>query len=254
MTREGVRPLELEALKGSDPIWHDVECGRYAADLPLWAELAGDVGGSVLDVGAGAGRVALRLAAAGHDVTALDRDAGLLAILRARAEAAGLRVNTIVADAAGFDAGERRFGLVAVPMQTIQLLPGATARAAFFASAARAVAPGGLVALAIAEELESFEDEGVVPLPDVAERDGWRYVSQPTAVRERPEGTRIERLRHTIAPGGERTSEEDVIVLARVTVAGLHAEAAAAGLRPEATRHIEPTDDHVGSEVVVLRG
>ena len=43
-------------------------------------------------------------------------------------------------------------------------------------------------------------------------------------------------------------------MLARVTVAGLHAEAAAAGLRPEATRHIDPTDDHVGSEVVVLRG
>ncbi len=254
MTREGVRPLDSGRRKGSDPVWHDVECGRYAADLPLWAELADDVGGRVLDVGAGAGRVALRLAVAGHDVTALDRDAGLLAVLRARADAAGLRVDTVVADAAGFDAGEARFGLVAVPMQTIQLLPGVDARAAFFASARRAVVPGGLVALAIAEELESFEDDGVVPLPDVAERDGWRYVSQPTAVRERPEGTRIERLRHTIAPGGERTSEEDVIVLARVTVAGLHAEAAAAGLRPEATRHIEPTDDHVGSEVVVLRG
>ena len=139
-------------------------------------------------------------------------------------------------------------------MQTIQLLPGVAERAAFFKSARRAVAPGGLVALAIAEELESFEDEGVMPMPDVAEHEGWRYVSQPTAVRERPEGTRIERLRHTISPGGERTSEEDVIMLARVTVAGLHAEAAAAGLRPEATRHIDPTDDHVGSEVVVLRG
>ncbi len=237
----------------TDAVWHDVECGRYAADLPLWAELAREAGGPVLDVGAGAGRVALRLAAAGHDVVALDRDAGLLAVLRARADAAGLHVDTVVADAAGFDAGEARFGLVAVPMQTIQLLPGAPARAAFFASARRAVAPGGLVALAIAEELESFEDEGVMPLPDVAERDGWRYVSQPTAVRERPDGTRIERLRHTIAPGGERTSEEDVIVLARLTVAGVHAEGAVAGLRPEATRHIDPTDDHVGSEVVVLR-
>jgi SAM-dependent methyltransferase len=238
----------------TDAVWHDVECGRYAADLALWAELARESGGPVLDVGAGAGRVALRLAAAGHDVVALDRDGDLLEVLRARADAAGLHVDTVVADAAGFDAGVRRFGLVAVPMQTIQLLPGARARARFFASARRAVAPGGLVALAIAEELESFEDEGLMPLPDVAERDGWRYVSQPTAVRERPDGTRIERLRYTIAPGGERTSEEDVIVLARVTVAGLHAEAAVAGLRPEATRHIDPTDDHVGSEVVILRG
>ncbi len=235
-------------------VWHDVECGRYAADLPLWAELAQAAGGAVLDVGAGAGRVALRLAATGHDVTALDRDAELLAVLRERAAATGLRVRTVVADAAGFDAGAQAFGLVAVPMQTIQLLPGAAARAGFFTAARRAVAPGGLVALAIAEELESFEDDALMPLPDVAERDGWRYVSQPMAVREQPDGTRIERLRHTIAPGGERTSEENVIVLARVTAADLLAEGAAAGLRPEPTRHIELTDDHVGSEVVVLRG
>jgi SAM-dependent methyltransferase len=235
-------------------VWHDVECGRYAADLPLWAELAQQAGGAVLDIGAGAGRVALRLAAAGHDVTALDRDPQLLEVLRERAAAAGLRVRTVVADAAGFDAGERAFALVAVPMQTIQLLPGAAGRAGFFTSARRAVAPGGLVALAIAEELESFEEDAARPFPDVVERDGWRYVSQPTAVRERPEGTRIERLRHTIAPGGERTSVEDVIVLAHVTAAGLGAEGAAAGLRPEPTRHIDATDDHVGSEVVILRG
>jgi SAM-dependent methyltransferase len=237
----------------SAAVWHDVECGGYAADLPLWAELAERAGGPVLDVGAGTGRVGLRLAAAGHDVTALDRDAELLAVLRERAAASGLHVRTVVADAAGFDAGERAFALVAVPMQTIQLLPGAAARAGFFASARRAVAPGGLVALAIAEELESFEEDAVMPFPDVAERDGWRYVSQPTAVRERPEGTRIERLRHTIAPGGARTSAEDVTVLARVTADGLLAEGATAGLRPEPTRHIEATDDHVGSEVVILR-
>jgi len=238
----------------TDAVWHDVECARYAADLPLWAELAEQAGGPVLDVGAGTGRVALRLAAAGYDVTALDRDAELLDVLCDRARAAGVHVRTIVADAAGFDAGEQAFALVAVPMQTNQLLPDATARAGFFASARRAVAPGGLVGLAIAEELESFEEDVLLPFPDVAERDGWRYVSQPIAVRERPEGTRIERLRHTIAPGGAHTSVEDVVVLARVTADNLLAEGVAAGLRPEATRHIDATDDHVGSEVVILRG
>ncbi len=235
-------------------VWHAVECHGYEADLPLWLDLAEAEAGPVLDVGAGTGRGALRLAAAGHDVTALDRDAELLGVLRERAAAAGLHVRAVVADAARFDAGERAYALVAVPMQTIQLLPGAAARAGFFASARRAVAPGGLVALAIAEELESFDDGTVMPLPDVAEHDGWRYVSQPRAVRERPEGTQIERTRHTIAPGWERTSEEDVIVLARITVDELLAEGAAAGLRPEPTRQIDPTDDHVGSEVVVLRG
>ena len=65
--------------------WHDVECGGYRADLPLWRELARAEAGPVLDVGAGTGRVALDLARAGHSVTALDREPELLdALVRAR--------------------------------------------------------------------------------------------------------------------------------------------------------------------------
>jgi SAM-dependent methyltransferase len=232
-------------------MWHDTECGRYTADLPLWRALARDAGGPVLDVGAGTGRVALHLAHAGHAVTALDRDPLLLSVLGERARAAGLDVPTIVADAADFDAGEAAFGLVAVPMQTIQLLP---ARTGFFASARRAVRPGGIVALALADALEGFEEGAEMPLPDLSEIDGWRFVSQPTAVRATDDGARIERLRQTIAPDGERTVEENVVVLARLTAGQLEAEATAAGLRPEPARRIEPTADHVGSEVVILRG
>jgi SAM-dependent methyltransferase len=232
-------------------VWHDIECGRYTADLELWEELAERTGGRVLDVGAGTGRVALHLARAGYAVTALDRDPAMLAVLRERAHAEGLEIPTVEADAVRFNAGEAAFGLVAVPMQTIQLLP---RRSGFFASARRAVAPGGLVALAITDGLEHFENGAELPLPDVAELNGWRYVSQPTAVRNVPGGVRIERLRHAIAPGGARTTEEDSVFLAAVTVAQLQREGAAAGLHPHAVRHVEPTADHVGAEVVILRG
>ena len=228
-------------------MWHDVECGGYVADLPLWRRLAREAGGPVLDVGAGTGRVALDLARAGHEVTALDIDPDLLTELEARAD--GLPVQTMVADAAGFDAGT--FALVAVPMQTIQLLPD---RRGFFASARRAVAPGGLVALAITERLEPFEMEIELPQPDTGEADGWRFLSQPTAVREIPGGMRIERLRHTIGPAGERGTEPNVIELAAVTAEGLVEEGEAAGLRRHATLQIAPTREHVGSEVVLLRG
>jgi hypothetical protein len=134
-------------------------------------------------------------------------------------------------------------------MQTIQLLP---ERAGFFRCARRAVRPGGLVALAIAADLEPFEGSELPP-PDVAESDGTRFVSQPTAVRVVPGGTRIERLRHVIS-GEDQITEHDVIVLAAVTADELADEAASAGLEPVETRYIEPTFDHVGSEVVVLRG
>ena len=229
-------------------IWHDVECGAYAADLPLWRHLAREAGGPVLDVGAGTGRVAIDLAREGHEVTALDIEPDLLDELQKRA--GELPIRTMVADATDFDAGTT-FALVAVPMQTIQLLP---ERRGFFASARRAVAPGGLVALAIAEQLEPFEAEIELPPPDAAEVDGWRFLSQPTAVREVLDGMRIERLRHTIGPAGERATEPNTIVLAPVTAEGLIEEGEAAGLQRHATLHIAPTPEHVGSEVVVLRG
>src|SRR3954451_14890535 len=83
-------------------VWHDVECGAYEADLALWRELAQKTNDGVLDVGAGTGRVALRLAYAGHEVTALDVDAELLEVLEHRAAEAGVSIATVAADAAAF--------------------------------------------------------------------------------------------------------------------------------------------------------
>ena len=61
-------------------IWHDVECGAYDADLPLWEELADEAGGPVLDLGCGTGRVALHLSRRGHRVLGLDTEASFLAV------------------------------------------------------------------------------------------------------------------------------------------------------------------------------
>jgi hypothetical protein len=54
-----------------------------------------------------------------------------------------------------------------------------------------------------------------------------------------------------IPPG---TTEQNLILLAAVTADLLADEGAAAGLVPEDVRTIAPTFDHVGSEVVILRG
>ena len=66
-------------------IWHDLECGGYAADLPFWRALARRHGGPVLDVGAGTGRVALVLARDGLAVIALEHDRVLADELARRA-------------------------------------------------------------------------------------------------------------------------------------------------------------------------
>jgi len=233
-----------------DVIWHDVECGRYDADLPLWRELAGNAAEGVLDVGAGTGRVALRLAEAGHAVTALDLDPALLETLRERATQAGVEVATITADAADFTV-PRPVGLVAVPMQTIQLLP---ERAGFFAAAKRAVVPGGRVAVAIATDLEAYDGAPPLPAPDLGRLDGWTYISQPIAIRVNDDHVLIERIRQMVGPEGERETFDDVIRLQVVSPGELAEEAAEHGLEAEELRHIPETPEHVASQVVVFRG
>ena len=60
-------------------IWHEVECGGYTADLPLWEELADETGKPIMELGCGAGRVALHLAARRASlVIGLDRDRELV--------------------------------------------------------------------------------------------------------------------------------------------------------------------------------
>jgi SAM-dependent methyltransferase len=234
-------------------VWHDVECGAYAEDLPLWRDLATIHGGPVLDVGAGTGRVTLHLAARGYEVVALDRSPALLAALRERAT--GLPVQTVAADARDFDLSGRRFGLILVPMQTVQLLGGPEGRAAFLRCAAIALAPGGLLAIAIADALETFDEVRCLPpMPDIREIDGIVYASRPVSVHEEPDGAVIRRIRETVDTTGHRTVEEDLIRLDHVDPATLEAEGAAAGFRVDRARAIPETDDYVGSTVVMLRG
>ncbi len=230
--------------------WHDLECGGYSEDLDLWHELADDATlprGPILDVGAGTGRVALELARAGHEVVALDVDAELLAELERRGE--GLPVSTVVADARSFSLGGR-FRLILVPMQTAQLLEGRHGE--LLARSAAHLLPGGILAAALANP-PAYDGE-LRPLPDIHERDGWVWASQPVAMRRGPGGLEIERVRELVSPNGERTVSGDVVTLARLDPDELETRGRAVGLEPLPRRAIADSDDYSGSDVVMLRG
>lgn len=241
-------------------IWHDLECGGYRVDLPLWRELAAAVAGrdghaSVLDIGAGSGRVALDLAALGHRVTALDSDAALLAALGERG--AGLPVETVHADARDFTLERTDFDLCLVPMQTVQLLRGAADRAALFEHAHRHLRAKALLACAIVGEVDCFDsrDGALGPAPERVEIGSTLYMSRAVRVERRAGAIRIERER-LVLPSDDAEPppvEHDLVELEILDERTLREELRAAGFAPEPTRDIEETDDHTGSEVVIAR-
>ena len=235
-----------------EAIWHDLECGAYVADLPLWQGLAARQGSPVLELGAGTGRVSIALARRGHRVFALDRDPRLLSELVGRA--GDLDVKTVVADARAF-ALEVRFSLCLAPMQIIQLLGGAAGRAAMLRCVARHLRPGGLLAIALSSELElwSAADGAAPPLPDACELDGTVYFSQPTAVRGEALGAVLERRRETVSPDGRRVAELNCIRLDHLGADQLEREGVAAGFIEAGRTTIPATRDYTSSEVVTLR-
>jgi len=238
---------------GLDPaiVWHDLECGGYRADLPLWRELAAATTGPVLDIGAGTGRVAIDLARHGTSVIALDRDPVLLGECARRAR--GLPVRTVLGDARELELKTPALGLCLVPMQTVQLLHPA-GRVALLHAARAHTRPGGLLACALVGELQLFDESlHVLPTPDKIQLGDVTYSSQPTAVRELDAHFVLERRRE-ICRGGHRTVQQDVIRLDRVTPDAFELEAQAVGWQPERPRQIPDTVDHVGSTVVMLRG
>ncbi len=241
-------------------IWHDVECGGYEADLPLWRTLAAAASGAVLELGCGTGRVALDLARSGVQVTGLDSDPMLVDALVERAR--GLPADALVADARAFELG-RGFGLVIAPMQLAQLLD-AHGRHCMLAAARRHLHARGVLAVALADPLDGAPDGSigpdaappsgaVAPLPDVRELGGWVYTSTPLAVRSDQGGAvTIERARQAASPDGELTASRDCVRLEGVMPAWLEQAAARYRFRVRPAKHVPATDIHVGSTVVLL--
>jgi SAM-dependent methyltransferase len=231
-------------------IWHDVECGAYGADFPVWDELADRCGDPILELGAGTGRLAIHLARRGHRVIGLDYKEELIAAQRERA--AGLPVTPLLADARGFELPEP-VALALAPMQLLQMLTDRAERLACLDRVAAQLLPGGRFAAAMVEGMPEPEDDNGEPLvPDVREVDGWVYSSLPLEAVVGEEHIHVHRLRQRVAPSGELSEEPDSVTICTLTVDELEAEAAEVGLVPIERLLIEATADHVGSTVVVL--
>jgi len=231
-------------------IWHDVECGGYEADLPLWKELAAESDGPILELGCGTGRVVLHLARVTEKlVIGLDVDDELVAAVWDRA--GGFGGGAEIEDARDFKLHEW-FQLVLAPMQLIQLLPERTDRIRCLACVADHLERGGLAAFAIVEEPPWPGGDVAPPIPDVREVDGRVYSSLPLPPEVREGAIVLRRLRQTVAPDGAFEEEANEVVLQELSAETLEREAMEVGLTPIGRREIPATDAHVGSTVVML--
>jgi SAM-dependent methyltransferase len=251
-------PLEGLSEEG---LWQVVEFAGYTADLPLWEELAGRGRGSVLDLGCGVGRVAHHLANRGSAVTGVDLDPGLVddfnSIARGLELPAGASSRAVEADASdiGNPSGPlagRTFDLVIAPQQFVQLLD-AERRLTLFRGIHRLLAPEGLAAFAICEDLpqESIHFPGV--LPDSREDGGWYYSSLPVAIEPSADWITSWRRRERVSPDGEIERSDDEVRIHRLHRKDLERELGEGGFGPLRIVEIPQTERHMGSTAVIAR-
>lgn len=234
-------------------VWQDVEFGSYAADLPLWEELADEAEGPVVELGSGSGRVAVHLARAGYEVVAVERDAGLAEELGRRAADQGLAVRAMAADIAAAEGlGLSGVALVIAPLQVMQLL-GEDERGLALGAIAEALEPGGRCAASLVDETTLVE-QGVAATspPDMREIEGWVYSSEPLWVQVSEASLRMRRLRERVSPRGDVVRKVHDDLLHRLAPEGLEREAGAAGLRPVERRPIASSAYEAGSVAVIL--
>jgi SAM-dependent methyltransferase len=241
--------------RSDSAIWQAVEFGSYTGDLPLWEELAERASGPVLELGAGAGRVATHLAARGHRVIAVENDRELLADLERAARADGTPVDAIAADlsAPGDLDLPAEPGLVIGPLHVIQALHAET-RPALLSGLLEVSAPGATIALTVVDE-STLLSAGVAAtqiLPDMRELEGWVYSSEPLWVQVGEEVLTVRRLRERVSPDGRMDREIQDEILHRVSPERLEDEATGAGLRPAGRRQISSGPNEADSTVVLL--
>lgn len=116
-----------------NPAIYDVRASGRTADIDFYVDQAVKIGGPVLDLCCGTGRISIPIAQRGISVTGLDMQPQLLAHARQKATAAQVEVEWVVGDATSFQLG-RRFRLILVPYYSLQMFGREHQVNAFFAS------------------------------------------------------------------------------------------------------------------------
>jgi SAM-dependent methyltransferase len=128
----------------------------HVYDLPFWLSLAGREAGPVIEWGAGTGRLAVPLARAGYDVTAVELSTEMVE----RGKEKGGAVEWIVGDMRTAKP-KRLYGLAVCAFNSFLCLTSVDDALAFLRNAREYLAPGGLLGI----EVSAFSPEELVDPP-----------------------------------------------------------------------------------------
>lgn len=130
----------------TDPANYDIEEGeRSAPRIAFYRDLAKTVGGPVLEIACGSGLVTVPLAAQGLDVTGVDLARPMLEHARRKAEAQGLTIRWVEADARSF-ALEAQYQFIFITGNAFQAFLRREDQEALLSSVKRHLLPGGTFA------------------------------------------------------------------------------------------------------------
>lgn len=142
--------------------FYDLDFEEYHDDASFYSRLAANHGNDVLELGCGTGRVTVRLARAGLNVTGVDINEAMLKIAGDRSK--GLPVAYLRGDMTDLDLG-RTFDLVTIPLGSVQHLASSDDLVATLEVVARHLGPGGVGVVDV--ESPHSDDFQVGPLPVV---------------------------------------------------------------------------------------
>lgn len=140
--------------------YYDLDLLTDPGDVPFYLELAASSQGPIMELAAGSGRIAVPLAAAGHDVTGVDNDTAMVGRARAAWErertVAGAGSLTLVEHDLTTLSLPRRFDLVILALNSLLLLGGRAAQERALSVMRAHLAPAGRAVIDV--WLPSLED------------------------------------------------------------------------------------------------
>lgn len=213
--------------------FYDVDMARNMPfdDVAFYAGLCARHGGRVLELGCGNGRILLELLQRGVDAVGVDASAGMLAELRRKAAARGLRAPVARMDVTRL-ALRDGFGVILCPYSLITYITDDADIARLLTAARRMLAPGGVFVV------DAFVPKEVVAQqefqPDYRRPFGTFTLARSKRIRPAGPGrNRIERRYRVLGADDEVVEQVDVAETIRPFAPdALRAALAAAGFAP----------------------